>query len=219
MFITTASPLPYEAHFTLNSCDCCKCTFSIVPNGAFHYFCSWVPVFSSGANGQRLTFPPYKSFLYLKIDTMFTFKLSLFHIGKRKWIKSPFGFPERWSEMKLVHRRFRRECSAVPHTLNGRVGVDRGRNTVWDIIFFLYFWLCLVFVDVRRLSLVTVSKGYALLAVCRLLIAGTSPVAGHGLPGSLASLIMVRWLSCPAACGISQDQEWTLCPLHWQAGS
>ena len=138
MFITTASSLPYEAHFTLNSCNCCKCTFSIVPNGAFYYFCSWVPVFSSGANGQRLTFPPYKSFLYLKIDTMFTFKLSLFHIGKGKWIKSPVGFPERWSEMKLVHRRFRRECSAVPHTLNGRVGVDRGRNTVWDMIFFIF---------------------------------------------------------------------------------
>lgn len=101
MFITTASSLPYEAHFILNSYNCCKCTFSIEPNGAFYYFCSLVPVFSSGANGQRLSFLPCKSCLYLKTDTMFTFKLSLFHIGKGKWIKSPAWFPEKviWGEV------------------------------------------------------------------------------------------------------------------------
>ena len=71
----------------------------------------------------------------------------------------------------------------------------------------------------RRLSLVTVSKGYTLVAVCRLLIAVTSLAAERGLQGSLGSLIVVHWLSCPAAYGIFLDQEWTLCPLHWQADS
>ena len=36
----------------------------------------------------------------------------------------------------------------------------------------------------RRLSLVTVSKGYTLVAVCRLLIAVTSLAAEHGLQAS-----------------------------------
>ena len=40
---------------------------------------------------------------------------------------------------------------------------------------FIYFWLCWVFADVRRLSLVGASRGYSLVAV-------------HGLPIVLAFL-------------------------------
>ena len=36
---------------------------------------------------------------------------------------------------------------------------------------------------------------------------------------SLEALVVVYWLSCPAACGIFLDQGWNLCPLHWQADS
>ena len=43
------------------------------------------------------------------------------------------------------------------------------------------FWLCWVFITVRRLSLVLVSGGYSLAAVHRLLTVATSLVAEHGL--------------------------------------
>ena len=33
------------------------------------------------------------------------------------------------------------------------------------------------------------------------------------------SVVVVHRLSCCAACGISPDQELSLCPLHWQADS
>ena len=52
-----------------------------------------------------------------------------------------------------------------------------------DVIFFffLYFWLCWVFVAARRLSLVSASWGLLFVAVRGLLIAVASLVAQHGL--------------------------------------
>ena len=43
-----------------------------------------------------------------------------------------------------------------------------------------------------------------------------SPVAEHGLPGALASVVVARVLSCSAACAIFPDQELNLRLLHWQ---
>ena len=39
------------------------------------------------------------------------------------------------------------------------------------------------------------------------------------LPGSVSagSVIVVRGLSCPVACGNFPEQELNLCALHWQA--
>lgn len=55
----------------------------------------------------------------------------------------------------------------------------------------------------QAFSLVTASKGYTLVAVCRLLTAVTSLVAEHGLQGSLASLIVVLWLQALQHIGSS----------------
>ena len=45
----------------------------------------------------------------------------------------------------------------------------------------IYFWLCWVSVAARGFSLVVVSRGYSLVAVCWLLIAVASLVSEHGL--------------------------------------
>ena len=49
------------------------------------------------------------------------------------------------------------------------------------IYLFIYIWLCWVFVAVRGLSLVVVSRGLFFDVVCGLLIAVASLVAEHGL--------------------------------------
>ena len=46
---------------------------------------------------------------------------------------------------------------------------------------YLFIWLCWVFTAECRLSLAAVSGGYSLVAVCGLLIAAASLVAGHRL--------------------------------------
>ena len=46
---------------------------------------------------------------------------------------------------------------------------------------YIYLWLRWVFVPSHGLSLVVASRGYSLVAVCRLLIAVASLVAEHGL--------------------------------------
>ena len=46
---------------------------------------------------------------------------------------------------------------------------------------FIYFWLCLVFVAARGLSLVAASRGYSLLRCAGFLIAVTSLIVEHGL--------------------------------------
>jgi len=53
--------------------------------------------------------------------------------------------------------------------------------------YFIYFWLLWVFVAVRGLSLVAMSRGYSLVAVRRLLITLASLVVELGLEGLWAS--------------------------------
>ena len=86
-------------------------------------------------------------------------------------------------------------------------------------------------------SLVAVSSGYSLVAVCQLLIAVVSLAAEHRLWGAWASVVAAHgfsrcgpelWstgpgveahgLSCSVARGIFLDQCWNRCHLHWQAG-
>ena len=53
----------------------------------------------------------------------------------------------------------------------------------WPLLssFFLFFWLCCVFVATLGLSVVAASGDYFLVAVCRLLTVVASLVAEHGL--------------------------------------
>ena len=93
----------------------------------------------------------------------------------------------------------------------------------------IYFWLCWVFIAMHRLSLVTVSGGYSLVAH-RILIAIAPLVAEHKLWSVQASAVAacrlqskstvaVHRLSCPTAHGIFPDPESNQCSLHCKADS
>ena len=60
--------------------------------------------------------------------------------------------------------------------------------------------------------------GYSLVAVHGLLMVVASLVAEHGL-WSTGSVVTAIGLSCSLACGISPNQGWNLCLLHWQVDS
>ena len=81
--------------------------------------------------------------------------------------------------------------------------------------FFLYFWLCWVFIAVCGLSLVVTSGGYSLGMVFGPPIAVASLVADHRFQSTQASALVAHGLSCLRACGIFPEQG--LNP--WQADS
>ena len=81
-----------------------------------------------------------------------------------------------------------------------------------------YFWLCWVFISVRRLSLVGASGGpsssrCAGLSLSRLLLLQSTGSRRAG------SVVVAHGPSCSAACEIFPDQGSNPCPLHWQADS
>ena len=69
-----------------------------------------------------------------------------------------------------------------------------------------------------RLSLVSASGDYSLVAIHGLPIVVASLVAGHRLSGTQASVVAAHKLSS-AVCGIIPDQGSNICPLNWQADS
>ena len=84
--------------------------------------------------------------------------------------------------------------------------------------FYIYFWLCWVFVSVRGLSLVVASGGHsssrcAGLSLSRPLLLQST---GSRRAGSAA---VARGPSRSAACGIFPNRDMNPCPLHWQAHS
>ena len=86
------------------------------------------------------------------------------------------------------------------------------------ISFFIYFWLCWVFVSVRGLPLVAASGGHSSsrcvgLSLSRPLLLWSTGSRRAG------SVIVAHGPSCSAACGIFPDQGSDPCPLHWQADS
>ena len=88
------------------------------------------------------------------------------------------------------------------------------------VLYFIYLWLCCVFVAAAcGLSLVVESRGYSLAALHRLLIVVPSPVAEHRLCAQDSSVVVAHELSCSAACGIFPDQGSNPCLLHRQVHS
>ena len=88
----------------------------------------------------------------------------------------------------------------------------------FKFIYFIYLWLCWVFVSVRGLSLVVASGGHSSswcvgLSLSRPLLLQSTGSRHAG------SVIVAHGPSCSAACGIFLDQGSNLCPLHWQADS
>ena len=88
--------------------------------------------------------------------------------------------------------------------------------TSFFLSFFLYFWLCWVFISVRGLSLVVASRGHssswcAGLSLSRPLLLRSTGSRHAG------SVIVAHGPSCSTACGIFPDQGSNPCPLHGQA--
>ena len=92
------------------------------------------------------------------------------------------------------------------------------RNCNFYLFYFIYLWLCWVFVSMRGLSPVVASGDHSS-SWC----AGLSPSRPLLLRsiGSrrAGSVIVAHGPSCSAACGIFPDQGTNLHPLHWQADS
>ena len=81
------------------------------------------------------------------------------------------------------------------------------------IYFYIYFWLCWVFVSVRGLSPVAASRGRsssrcAGLSLSRPLLLRSTSSRRAG------SVVVAHGPSCSVACGIFPDQGSNPCPLH-----
>ena len=92
------------------------------------------------------------------------------------------------------------------------------QHLLYFLFFYIYFWLCWVFVSVRGLSLVAASGGHSLsrcagLSLSRPLLLRSTGSRRTGL------VVVAHGPSCPAACGTFPDQGSNPCPLYWQADS
>ena len=86
------------------------------------------------------------------------------------------------------------------------------------LFYFIYSWLCWVFISMRGLPLVVASgdhssSRFAGLSLSRPLLLRSTGSRGAG------SVVVAHGPSCSAACGIFPDQGSNPCPLHWQADS
>ena len=84
--------------------------------------------------------------------------------------------------------------------------------------FFIYLWLCWVFVSVRGLSPVVASGGHSSSRCAGLSLSRPLLLRGTGSRRA-GSVVVAHGSSCSAACGILPDQGSNPCPLHWQADS
>ena len=85
-------------------------------------------------------------------------------------------------------------------------------------IYYVYFWLCWVFVFVRGLSPVAASGGHSSSRCVGLSLSRPLLLRSRGSRRA-GSAVVAHGPSCSAACGIFPDQGSNPCPLHWQADS
>ena len=86
------------------------------------------------------------------------------------------------------------------------------------IYFFIYLWLCWVFVSAQGLSLVVASGGHSSSRCAGLSLSRPLLLRSTGSRHA-GSVVVAHGPSCSAACGIVPDQGSSPCPLHWQADS
>ena len=85
-------------------------------------------------------------------------------------------------------------------------------------LFYLFIWLCWVFISVRGLSLVAESRGHSS-SRCAGLSLSWPLLLGSTGSRCAGSVVVAHGPSCSAACGILPDQGSNPCPLHRQADS
>ena len=88
----------------------------------------------------------------------------------------------------------------------------------FTFFFFIYFWLCWVFVSVRGLSPVAASGVRSSSRCAGLSLSRPLPLRSTG-SRCADSVVVAHGLSCSVACGIFPDQGSNPCPLRWQADS
>ena len=86
------------------------------------------------------------------------------------------------------------------------------------IYFYIYFWLCWVFVSVRGLPLVAAKGGHSSSRCAGLSLSRPLLLRSTGSRRA-GSVVVAHGPSCSAACGIFPDQGSNPCALHWQADS
>ena len=87
-----------------------------------------------------------------------------------------------------------------------------------NLFFYIYFWLCWVFISVQGLSLVAASGGHSSSRCAGLSLSRPLLLRSTGSRRA-GSVIVAHGSSCFVACGIFPDQGSNPCPLHWQADS
>ena len=95
-------------------------------------------------------------------------------------------------------------------------------QSIWffffNLILFIYFWLCWVFISVRGLSPVAASGGPSSLRCAGLSLSRPLLLQSTGSRRA-GSVVVVHGPSCSTACGFFPDQGSNPCALHWQADS
>ena len=86
------------------------------------------------------------------------------------------------------------------------------------ICFYIYFWLCWVFVSVQGLSLVAASGGHSSSRWTGLSLSWPLLLRSTG-SRCAGSVVVAHGPSHSTARGIFPDQGLNPCPLHWQADS
>ena len=89
---------------------------------------------------------------------------------------------------------------------------------IFILLYFIFFWLCWVFVSVRGLSLVAASGGHSSSRCAGLSLSRPLLLWGTGSRRA-GSVVVTHGPNCSTACGIFPDQGSNPCPLHWQADS
>ena len=105
-------------------------------------------------------------------------------------------FSTQGSNLGLLH------CRQIFYCLS-----HQGSPTLLSVVFvFCFFWPHWIFLALYRLSLIAVSRGHSLVALCRLLILSitSSRYVGSG--------VVVHGLSCSKACLIFLQKESNACP-------
>ena len=85
-------------------------------------------------------------------------------------------------------------------------------------LFYLFIFVCWVFVSVWGLSLVVASGGHSSSRCAGLSLSRPLLLRSTGSRHA-GSVVVAHGPSCSTACGIFPDQGSSPCPLHWQADS
>ena len=88
----------------------------------------------------------------------------------------------------------------------------------FKFIFYLFLWLCWVFISVWGLSLVVASGGHSSSRCEDLSLSQPLLLRSTGSRRA-GSVVVAHGPSCCTACGIFPDQGSNPCALHWQADS